>query len=273
MFVTRLVSGIVLLAVMLLTIIRGGALLCAFLLAISLIGMFELQRAAGKRGGKDALSIASYLCAAVYYVPVFLGEETFLMGGVALTLIVLLVIYVLRYPEYRAEEVMCAFFGFVYVAVCLSYIYQTRMYLTDGAYAVWLIVICSWGCDTLAYCAGRLFGRHRMAPVLSPKKTVEGAVGGVAGAALIGGIYAIFAGSRMEMTGSPVISYAVLCACGALVSMVGDLAASAIKRNHDVKDYGNLIPGHGGILDRYDSVIITAPIIFFLARLFARMAG
>ena len=96
-----------------------------------------------------------------------------------------------------------------------------------------------------------------MAPVLSPKKSVEGAVGGVAGAALLGVIYA-------AATQGPMLEYAVICAIGALISMVGDLAASAIKRNQGIKDYGKLIPGHGGILDRFDSIIFTAPIIYYM---------
>ena len=105
-----------------------------------------------------------------------------------------------------------------------------------------------------------LIGKHKMAPVLSPKKSIEGAVGGVVGAAALGAIYA-------AVTHGPVVEYAVICAVGALISMVGDLAASAIKRNRGIKDYGKLIPGHGGILDRFDSVIFTSPIIFYLAKM------
>ena len=87
------------------------------------------------------------------------------------------------YPRFQAEQVMAAFFGIVYVAVMLSFLYMTRE-LPGGAYLVWLIILCSWGCDTCAYCVGVLIGKHKMAPVLSPKKSVEGAVGGVLGAAL-----------------------------------------------------------------------------------------
>ena len=97
-----------------------------------------------------------------------------------------------------------------------------------------------------------------MAPVLSPKKTIEGALGGVAGATILGMIYAF-------LTRGPVMEYMIICLVGALISMVGDLSASAIKRNADIKDYGKLITGHGGVLDRFDSVIFTAPIIYFLA--------
>ena len=111
---------------------------------------------------------------------------------------------------------------------------------------------------------GRLFGRHKMAPVLSPKKSIEGAVGGVIGAALFGGIYGACIRGKVSADINVVLVYIVVCAIGALISMVGDLAASAIKRNMEIKDYGHLIPGHGGILDRFDSVIITAPIIYFL---------
>ncbi len=148
------------------------------------------------------------------------------------------------------------------MAVMLSYLYQVRA-MTDGRYLVWLIFISSWGCDTSAYCVGMLFGRHKLAPVLSPKKSIEGAVGGVAGAALIGFLYATVFGSRMTEVTNPQAACAIACAIAAVISQIGDLAASAIKRNHDIKDYGHLIPGHGGILDRFDSVLFTAPAIFF----------
>lgn len=137
--------------------------------------------------------------------------------------------------------------------------------LSAGEYIVWLIFLCSWGSDTCAYCVGMLFGKHKMSPLLSPKKSVEGAVGGVVGAALLTALYCYIFKAQMDIQVSEVWLLAGVSAVGALISMVGDLAASAIKRNYDIKDYGKLIPGHGGILDRFDSVIITAPIIFFLA--------
>ena len=130
---------------------------------------------------------------------------------------------------------------------------------------MWLILICSWGCDTCAYCVGVLFGKHKMAPVLSPKKSIEGAVGGVIGAAGLGALFGWFVTSRVDAPANFIFLFAIISAVGALISMVGDLAASGIKRNYDVKDYGKLIPGHGGVMDRFDSVIFAAPIIYFLA--------
>ena len=133
---------------------------------------------------------------------------------------------------------------------------------------MWLVFLCSWGCDTCAYCVGVLIGKHKMSPKLSPKKSVEGAVGGVLGAALLTILYGLAFKKAMGTEVSHILIMGAISAVGALISMVGDLTASAIKRNYEIKDYGTLIPGHGGILDRFDSVIFTAPIIYFLAAYF-----
>lgn len=265
MFRTRLISGIVLVLVALATIITGGPVLFFTLLAISLIGMNELYRAVKvETKGISWLTAVAYAGAILYYCLLYFEAPAYTMIGMVGILTALMFVYVFTYPRYQAEQVMSAFFGVVYVAVMLSYIYQTRN-LKDGAFLVWLIFLCSWGCDTCAYCVGVLFGKHKMSPKLSPKKSVEGAVGGVLGAALLGGIYAAAVGSYLQASGNQVLEYALICGVGALISMVGDLAASAIKRNHEIKDYGKLIPGHGGILDRFDSVIFTAPVIYLLS--------
>ncbi|MDO5135484.1 MAG: phosphatidate cytidylyltransferase [Eubacteriales bacterium] len=260
MFKTRLISGILLVAAALLTIISGGPVLFFTLLGVSLIGMQELYRAMGVRKEEFAiLELAGYGGAVLYFGAMALDFEKFGMMALIFALVLLMTIYVFAYPAYEAGQVMSAFFAVVYVAVMLSFVYLTRG-LEGGAFLVWLIFLCSWGCDTCAYCVGMLIGKHKMAPVLSPKKSIEGAVGGVAGAALLGFLYAWATGGQRG-------EYALICAVGALISMVGDLAASAIKRNRGIKDYGSLIPGHGGILDRFDSVIFTAPVIYYLAKL------
>jgi phosphatidate cytidylyltransferase len=173
-------------------------------------------------------------------------------------------VFVFAYPKFHTTQIMGAFFGFFYVAVMLSYVYHIRM-LAHGVYLAFLIFLCSWGCDTCAYCVGKLFGKHKMTPKLSPKKSIEGAVGGVVGAALLTALYCFIFRTPMELDTAGILTISVIAAIAALISMVGDLTASAIKRNYDIKDYGHLIPGHGGILDRFDSMIITAPIIYYLA--------
>ncbi len=260
MFKTRLISGIVLVIIALATIISGSWILFFTLMAVSLIGMRELYKVMKVSDEHvTVLELVGYLGAVLYYIAMKADFGNYGTMAIIISMILILFVYVFGYPKYHAEQVMAAFFGVVYVAVMLSFIYLTRS-LPDGKFLVWLIFLCSWGCDTCAYCVGMLIGKHKMAPVLSPKKSIEGAVGGVAGAALLGVIYAAATQGKMA-------EYALICAVGALISMVGDLAASAIKRNQNIKDYGKLIPGHGGILDRFDSVIITAPVIYYLAKM------
>lgn len=267
MFKTRLLSGILLVIIALLTVITGGNLLFLVLLAVSLIGMTELYKVFGIE--KKPPGIIGYLFALFYYgllyfEPLLPGESLnwFMMSFMAF-LICQMAVLVFAYPRYNTQQIMAAFFGMFYVAVMLSYIYQIRI-LPGGIFTVWLVFVCSWGCDTCAYCVGMLIGKHKMAPILSPKKSVEGGIGGILGAALIGVLYGL-AINYWGDAGADVLSYAVIGAAGGAISQIGDLAASAIKRYHNIKDYGKLIPGHGGILDRFDSVIFTAPIIYYLA--------
>lgn len=266
MFKTRLLSGIVLVLIALATIIPGGIVLFATLVAISMIGMQELYKAMKvQENGVGSLELVGYAGAVIYYLTLLFEKEEFSLIAVLFALVLIMSVYVFTYPKYHADQIMAAMFGVLYVAVMLSYIYKTRN-LEGGAWLVGLIFLSSWGSDTCAYCVGMLIGKHKMAPVLSPKKSVEGGVGGVLGAALLGALYAVVIAKWNPDSGHTALMYALICAVGALISMVGDLAASAIKRNKEIKDYGRLIPGHGGILDRFDSVIFTAPFIYFLAK-------
>lgn len=262
MFKTRLLSGIVLVILAIGFIILGGDILLAVIGLISLIGMYELYRVL--KIEKRVIGIMGYLAAIVYFLNIRFAFIPDILMLVFAFLILLLFAYVFSYPKYDAKQVMTVFFGLFYVAGMLSYVYQIRM-LENGKYLAFLVFICSWGCDTCAYCVGKLIGKHKMSPILSPKKSVEGAFGGVIGAALLAALYAFIFRNAMSLSTVEIWIIAGITAVAALISMVGDLAASAIKRNYDIKDYGTLIPGHGGILDRFDSMIITAPIIFYLA--------
>lgn len=269
MFKTRLRSGILLVFIALVTIISGGTVLWITVALISWIGMRELYKPFHIE--KELPGLCGYFFGILYdglllavnggYLP---GESRdWFLGLFMVLIIVLIAVMVFSYPKYHADQLMAAFFGFFYVTVMLSYIYQIRV-LPGGAFTVWLVFICSWGCDTCAYCVGMLIGKHKMAPRLSPKKSVEGGIGGIAGAALIAVLYAL-AINHWGNGDANVASFALIGAVGGMISQVGDLGASAIKRNYGIKDYGKLIPGHGGILDRFDSVIFTAPIIYYLA--------
>ena len=275
MFKTRLLSGILMVLIALGTIIPGGYLLFGLILVISLIGFSELLRIF--QAEKSVIGICGYIFAVLYFIILRYGELISLESRlgvdiepfqllVMLYVVVLMFVMVFTFPKVLPGQVLATFFGFFYVVVMLSFVYQVRE-MPLGAYLVWLIFICAWGSDTFAYCAGLTLGKRRLAPQLSPKKSVEGAIGGILGAALLGVIFAL-AINRFSDVWVGVVAFGVIGAVGSVISQVGDLAASAFKRHYDVKDYGKFIPGHGGVLDRFDSVIFTAPVIFYLAQLF-----
>ncbi len=292
MFWTRLGSGILLVAAAIVLITAGGPVLAAALCLISVIAYRELGKALGfitDDKKKRALEYTGTALTALYYIWVFFSVSLqsapvssvpaahlymnisiyrALAFGMVAAFIVYLFAYVLLFPAYHGREVTAACFSFLYAPVMLSFLYLIRDGFLMGKYLVWFVFLCSWGSDTCAYAVGVLIGKHKMTPKLSPKKSIEGAVGGVVGAALLSALYACLMERYFSMpsyTESYSLSIgaaAALGAAGALVSMVGDLAASAFKRDYGIKDYGKLIPGHGGIMDRFDSMIVTAPLIF-----------
>ncbi len=262
MFKTRLLSGIVLVIIATALLLAGGEVLLGALFLISMIGLYELYRVIKME--KSLLAVVGYVAVAALYVMLYFKQMEYLYILVLVSIMAIMAVYVFTYPKYKTEQVMLVYFGIFYVGLMLSYVYQTRM-LEGGIYLVWMIFICSWVCDTCAYCVGMLIGKHKMSPKLSPKKSIEGAIGGVAGSMIFGGVYGTVCAEHLTLFQNPTISLIIIAFVGALISMVGDLAASAIKRNYEVKDYGTLIPGHGGILDRFDSVIFTAPVIYILS--------
>lgn len=262
MFITRLISGVIVLAIAVAAMLLGGNILFAFVFLISLIGMTELYKTSGI--AREWPGYAGYLSAVIYEIVLWLGVKNGGLMAVAAGVLLIMTVYVFSFPRYKADEIFCAIAGLVYVTVLMSFIYQVRI-LADGLYIIPLIFICAWGNDTCAYCVGVLIGKHKMSPKLSPKKSIEGFVGGIAGAVIIGCIYGYFFGSNLASLASPVMACGIIAGVGALIAVVGDLAASAIKRDKGIKDYGRLIPGHGGILDRFDSILFTAPVVYILA--------
>lgn len=267
MFKSRLISGILLVALALVTVGSGGYVLAATLWFLSVIAFHELCLACKIKEDKkkqNTLEIVGYIFISLYYVDMAILKNYQLMIMIAvMALIVLMMVYVFKFPKYHANQVMSTYFSFIYAPVLFSFVYLTRE-LEFGGYFVWVIFISSWISDTCAYCVGMLIGKHKLAPILSPKKSIEGAVGGIIGSAIVGALFGYFLVEQV-ITGTQVTwIFALIGAIGSVVSQIGDLAASAIKRNYDIKDYGKLIPGHGGIMDRFDSVLVTAPMIYFL---------
>lgn len=173
------------------------------------------------------------------------------------------------------------YFSGVIIFCFYSLIHLKRMlpfeqYHYDAVYFILLTLCFAWGGDTAAYFAGRAFGKHKLAPVVSPHKTVEGAVGGVLGSILAGILLtcvyaALSSGYHVISVQMRTTHYEVLLLMGAIASVLGilgDLFASAVKRQAGIKDYGTIFPGHGGILDRFDSVMFIAPFVAIVVRYF-----
>ncbi len=258
---TRIISGAVLVVIGVAAIVLGGPVLLGVLLFCSLIGMDEYFRAAGVVSSGEKTPAAAWTAfagACAYYAAVFFLGGGWCLPVLALVILAVMSCYVLTFSKISSAQAADACFGFVYVAVMLCFVYLIRAG-EKGLSLVWLVFLSSWVADTCAYFTGYFLGKHKMAPVLSPKKTIEGAAGGILGSALSGVLFALIVGE-----GSLAPRLALICGAGAVISIFGDLAASAVKRDRGIKDYGNLIPGHGGILDRFDSVIFTAPVIYFL---------
>ncbi len=164
---------------------------------------------------------------------------------------------------FSAVVVFC-FYSFVYLKILLP----KAQYGFDAIYFVFLILAYAWGGDSVAYFVGRKLGRRKLAPVISPKKTVEGAVGGVIGSMVLGLVITILyvqgMGRLLGFERVHMLYYVLVCLLGAVASVLGilgDLFASAVKRQCGIKDFGTVFPGHGGILDRFDSVLLVAPLV------------
>ena len=173
---------------------------------------------------------------------------------------------------YFSGVILFCFYSLIHLKRMLPF--DTFQY--DAIYFILLILCFAWGGDTFAYFAGRAFGKHKLAPVVSPNKTVEGAIGGICGSMLIGVIatviYGMLSGRYAAFTVEVTVRhYLVVVGMGAIASVLGilgDLFASAVKRQVGIKDYGTIFPGHGGILDRFDSVMFIAPFVSIVVRYF-----
>ena len=161
-----------------------------------------------------------------------------------------------------------SFMGIFYTSFAFACLVWLRS--ATGPYRYLLVFIGPWVSDTFAYLTGRAFGKHKLIPEVSPKKTVEGAVGGVVFAALAFVLYGWIL-RRFFAPGSSVnlLVMGLAGAVVAVISQIGDLAMSVVKRRYGVKDYGWIFPGHGGVLDRFDSVLLTAPVLVLLSQISA----
>ncbi|MCH5212067.1 MAG: phosphatidate cytidylyltransferase [Oscillospiraceae bacterium] len=187
--------------------------------------------------------------------------------AISLVIGITMIFTVALHGKVHYREILSTIFMTMYIALLMSYIPIIR--IERNLASMMLIFIIAWGSDTAAYFAGTFFGRHKLIPKVSPKKTVEGSIGAIICSVLLCAAYVLFlniVGKRLIGFGTGMAEYftaALLGAVASVITQLGDLAASAIKRDADIKDYGKIFPGHGGFMDRFDSVLLVTPVVYF----------
>ncbi|MFR8011073.1 MAG: phosphatidate cytidylyltransferase [Clostridia bacterium] len=272
----RVLSGIVMAVIFILMLVTLYTPVFYILMGVlSVIAVHEIEQVVQVRNW--GIRILSALFA--LFMPIYYGLRLdFSLALVLVPLAILMLLCMLaRYDSTPFSQVSSAFavtlmvsFGFsTFVMVRDCYLDAPDKFgKMDGLYLILFGFICSWVTDIGAYFVGRFLGRHKLSPKISPKKTVEGAAGGVVFAALINALV-LFVFDRWIFDSEYLAYYVIipLSIVLSIISMFGDLSASVIKRNFGVKDFGKLIPGHGGIMDRFDSCLFVFPTLFFAVKI------
>ena len=250
---TRVLSGLIMLP-LLIILFLGGYVLFAACFVIGIMGVREFYNGFRKLDVKPSLGIACAAAAALYAINLTGARyEWYMLWFFGVVLVSLL--YLFNIENRKLEDAMATITGIFYV-VFFSF-HVTLVDQTEYSSMVWLIVITAFGTDVMAYFSGYLLGKHKLCPKISPKKTIEGSIGGILGSVILSGIFGYFVMPDL------LVHCLIIGVLGGIVSQFGDLTASIFKRKMGIKDYGNLIPGHGGILDRFDSVLFTGPMVYY----------
>ena len=269
----RLVTSVVgIAAVIVILYFMPSWVLAAALCILSGISAYELLGETGELKGHPLLYTS---CIFAFLVPYFTAYNA-KWGSVTLILFAFafcaFVMGILDYKQVTFDKLAMSFMGAFILPYFLSSLLRIYMGCGElGKYYILMPCIAAWVSDMLAYLVGRLIGRHKLAPHVSPKKTIEGSIGGLLGGAI--GI-CVF-GYMMNMYFDAGLTWAALIISGVLgaaAGQLGDLSMSLIKRNVGIKDFGRIFPGHGGVLDRFDSILFTAP-IFELYLMAAHIIG
>jgi phosphatidate cytidylyltransferase len=248
--------GATMIAPFIIFVFLGGIYLKGFIFALSLLGLWEFYNALMEKKFKP-ISIAGYILLISYY---FLNNRLEPMMYIIVAATFILLIVPVINLEYTFIDVSLTLLGFIYCGILFSFVYLVNI-KPKGEFLVWIIFIGSWLSDTAAFYSGKFFGKHKLSPKVSPKKTIEGSIGGLLGATIFSGIFGFIVQRYVNIM--PVYNYFLMGILCGLFGQLGDLVASSIKRYVEIKDYSNLIPGHGGVLDRFDSIIFSGAVVFY----------
>lgn len=257
--VIRILSAIILLPLLFFVLINGGI---PFYLGVSVVSLMAIKEFyyAFKTKDLKPINILGYILSIFISIFFFFKMDNIYLGTLFFILFFTACILVVL-KKYNIMDVCVTFLGIIYVPYFLNYIILIRN--TFNYKYIWIVFIIAWMTDTFAYFSGYFFGKHKLIPEISPKKTIEGSIGGILGSIFSCTIF----GYILDLN---LLHMGIIGGLGSMIAQCGDLFASAIKRFLGIKDYGKLIPGHGGILDRFDSIIFTAPFVYYYLFFFVK---
>ena len=233
-----------------------------FISIIALLSIKEFYNAVSK-DAKPIKWVGYVACISIAFIHIIPMENIKLIITSAISGIILILFLhvILSKMKFNIKDISYTFFGIFYIAVFLMFLSLIRG-MNNGNALIWYVIFSSWVTDICAYLAGRHIGKHKFSTI-SPNKTIEGCIGGTIGAVIAMLIYTYYLNQTFGLNYS--YTYMIIVSVVlSIISQIGDFAASTIKRYVEIKDYGDLIPGHGGMLDRIDSLLFIAPFAYIL---------
>jgi len=268
MNMTRIISAVVGFPIVALLLVFGNKYLIDVVFAIiAVMSLHEFYNCFKVEKKAKPVTIIGYItCILIAFIHII--PQNYLVYVIAMffpTCILLLFLAVIASEmKYNIKDISLTFFGICYITLFIMFV-PILMGANNGKILVWYILFAAWGTDLFAYIVGKNLGKHKFSKI-SPNKSIEGCIGGVLGAVIFTTLYTYIINRYLGMD----INYLLIIIIGivlSLIGQIGDFSASSIKRYVNVKDFSNLIPGHGGMLDRIDSVIFIAPFAYFLLML------
>lgn len=263
----RLISAFIGAIFVILILFSSESVVSVAIAAVTVIALTEMYKCLGYFKDNKMLAVIGYAFSALYMCLNLVFKVKLFLNFQAVAYIMVIFVYmVLTHNKTSFAKAAQSFMATMYITVLFMHIVFIRREQA-GFILIWLVFLAAWMTDTFAYTFGMLFGKHKLIPNVSPKKSVEGAIGGVLGCVVINVLVSFFVAKYTGLTVN-YINLVLMLALASVVSQFGDLAASCIKRDENIKDFGNIMPGHGGILDRCDSVLFVAPFMYYFVKLF-----
>lgn len=256
----RIITAIFIVIYISAMIYMGGWFYNLSVLAFAFIGMHEIYNAF-RNGGYRPIKSVGYISILVFFYFLITGQD---LGGVLTIILATITSFSVPVFDQNRSPIDAALTisGLIYPGVIsLCMIFLKESCANYGDYLVILTYLTTWSSDTFAFFVGSKFGKNKLSPTISPKKTIEGSIGGLIGSTVAGIIIGIFYNSYFNVD-LALFHYLVIGLLSGIFGQLGDLTASCIKRYCGVKDFGKILPGHGGMMDRFDSILFTMPIVF-----------